>query len=206
MREKRFRQKIAKRAIVPAWLVQFFGEVDAKIQRRDAEAVTASDDFIQDSGIVGGLIEDGGDMYHFTVFPGPDNPINRPKWDLTLSSAIIHQIAEEELKHLDLWECDNPECMSLFSTPESVCIYCDYHDDERDERDRVKMALLSRTFKDKEEWIRAYLEHFPDDHPYLILGQYNSTGLGEELGWFCGADVKSIVEQFKSSAQETKAD
>jgi len=201
MRELRFKQKIAKRVTIPEWLVAFFRSVNVRILEEDERAVTPSDDVLQAVGVCGGLIDEGGNLYRFTVFPGPDNPFNRPRWEITLSVEHIRQIAEKKSGHLDLWECRNPECSNLFSTPGDVCIYCDYYDDERDARNLVKAELAQRSFEDKEAWVYAYLAHFPEDHPMKIIGEYNSTGLGEDLGWFSLSEMESVIARFRSSAR-----
>ena len=79
MRELRFKAKVAKSAPVPDWLVRFFRRVDAVIRNGDENAVCPSDDGLQDHDVYGGLIEEGGPLFNFTVFPGPGNHISDPR-------------------------------------------------------------------------------------------------------------------------------
>lgn len=195
MRQLRFQPKVAKRVTIPKQLKDFFGYTRSLIEAGDSAAVRASDDLIQQSRAYGGLVEEGGDLYAFTYFPGSHT---RPRWDIEATSTEIADMAAGKVKHLSLWGCTNPVCEDLFSSPEDVCMYCDYVDDERDARDRVMPQLLNSS--SREEWVRGYIKHFPNDHPMLIIGKYNSQpNLGERLGWFTMQEMDRIVAEAKSS-------
>ena len=113
---------------MPAYLVKFFTEVQQLILAKNEAATTSSDDLIQADRAYGGLIADGGSDYQFVYFP--DKRGVRNKWEFTLSSRAIREIADGKRTALALWACPSPKCGCKFSDPKETCFYCDYEDDD----------------------------------------------------------------------------
>jgi len=94
MRELRVRPKIETVVAIPTDLREFARHANELIVAGDNFAIWESDDLIQTPSAYGGLIEEGGDMYGVTFFP-QDNI--RPKWEMTLSSGQLADIAAGRL-------------------------------------------------------------------------------------------------------------
>jgi len=193
MRYKRIKLKVAKQIAIPDDLKTFFRYANSLIEAGDNAAVGSSDDLIQGPRAYGGLVEDGGDQYAFTYFPSPHT---RPCWRIDATASEVKEMADGSITSLSLWGCTSADCGSLFPSPEDVCMYCDYVDDERDARDRVMPQLVNSA--SRAEWVRGYLTHFPDNHPMRIIGAYNSQpNLGERLGWFNTEEIERIIAEAK---------
>ncbi len=194
MRQKQVKPKIAKQVTIPEDLKDFFRYVHSLIEAGDNAATSSSDDLIQCPCAYGGLLEDGGNEYAFTYFPSSHT---RPRWRIDAAASEVKNMADGSITTLALWRCTNADCGDLFPSPENVCMYCDYLDDERDARDRVVPHLANSP--NRAEWVRGYLKHFPDDHPMRIIGEYNSQpNLGERLGWFNTEEMERIIAEAKS--------
>lgn len=188
MRQLQFKPKVAKRVTTPEDLKDFFRYVNSLIESGDSAAVNPSDDLIQSDRAYGGLTEEGTDQFAFTYFPGSHI---RPCWEIEATAGEIRSIVLEATS-LDLWSCADPLCGNLFAGPDGVCFYCDYKDDARDARDAIMPELANSS--NREEWVRGYLKHFPDDHPMQIIGAYNGQpNLGKKLGWLTTEEIERII-------------
>ena len=128
MRREVPKKKVRQQVELPPYLVQFFTEVHQLILAGDEAAMTSSDDLIQADRACGGLIRDGGSDYQFVYFP--DKRGVRNKWEFTLSSRAIREIAGGNRAALTLWACPSPKCGCKFSDPKETCFYCDYEEDD----------------------------------------------------------------------------
>ena len=128
MRREVPKKKVRQQVELPPYLVQFFAEVHQLVLAGDEAATTSSDDLIQADRAYGGLMRDGGADYQFVYFP--DKRGVRNKWEFTLSSRAIRDIASGKRTALTLWACASPECGCKFSDPKETCFYCDYEEDD----------------------------------------------------------------------------
>jgi len=127
MRREVPKKKIRQRVELPPYLVQFFTEVHQLILAGDEAATMSSDDLIQADRACGGLIKDGGSDYQFVYFPDKRGVEN--KWEFSVSSKTIREIAGGKRTALTLWACPSPKCGCKFSDPGETCFHCDYEDD-----------------------------------------------------------------------------
>lgn len=193
MRYKHIKPKVAKQVAMPDDLKTFFRYANSLIEAGDNAAISSSDDLIQGPHAYGGLVEDGGDQYAFTYFTSSHT---HPCWQIDATASEVKEIADGSIISLSLWGCTSANCGNLFPSPEDVCFYCDYVDDERDARDGVMPQLVNSP--SRAEWVRGYLKHFPDDHPMRIIGAYNSQpNLGERLGWFNTEEIERLIAEAK---------
>ena len=128
MRREVPKRKVRQRIELPAYLVQFFTEVHQLILAGDEAATVSSDDLIQANRAYGGLIKHGGTDYQFVYFP--DKRSVRNKWEFSLSSKVIREIAGGKRTALTLWSCQSPKCGCKFSDSDERCFHCDYQDDD----------------------------------------------------------------------------
>lgn len=180
MRVERKQAKIFTEVAIPVRLLEFFQDVNHLIEQRDDSTTIESDDLIQAEFACGGLIDEGSDHFGFTYFPAKED--TRHTWTFELTASEIADISQGKKKTLVLWGCQNPKCGSLFSSENDACFDCDYVDDERDEKDIV-LNSLSQSLT-REDWVRNYLTNYPNANPFEIIGDYNSTRLGERWGTF----------------------
>jgi hypothetical protein len=126
MRREVPKKKVRQQVALPPYLVQFLTEVHQLILAGDKSATTSSDDLIQADRAYGGLVNDGGFDYQFVYFP--DKRGVRNKWEFTLSSSAIKEIADGKRTALTLWACPAPDCGCKFTGPEETCFHCDYEE------------------------------------------------------------------------------
>jgi hypothetical protein len=194
MRVERVQPKRTKEVSIPANLLEFFQYVDHLIKQKDDLATIESDDLIQTEFVYGGLIETDSDEFGFTFSPKPKT---RSKWEIELTASEIADISLGKKKTLALWECQNPDCESLFPSESYACFDCDYVDDELD----AKNAVLNRLAESptREEWVRGYLINYPDAHSFEIIGAYNSQEeLGKRWGYFSLNEMRDLLENLKN--------
>lgn len=193
MRVERVQPKRTKEVAIPANLLEFFRYVDHLIKQKDDLATIESDDLLQTEFVYGGLIEADSDEFGFTYFPKPKT---RSSWEIELTASEIADISLGKKKTLALWECQNPDCESLFPSESYTCSDCDYVDDERDEKNAVLNGLAES--QTREEWVKGYLINYPDAHPFEIIGAYNSQEqLGERWGYFSLNEMRELSEKLK---------
>ena len=182
---------------IPPALVPFFTEVDAMIKAGDDAVLIPTDDGIQTVGIYGGLIEEGGDRFSFSYsYSLPDEV--EVEWTFELSAAEIADIAAGKKTTLRLWRCQQPDCANRFNSAEELCSECDYDHTARDAKKRVLDSFRdSSTLAD---WLTAYLQHFPDNHPLEVIGDYNSCeALGERWGYFSLEQIEQLIASIKAN-------
>jgi hypothetical protein len=67
----------------------------------------------------------------------------------------------------------------------------------------VCVLLLERRssmlrLKNREEWVRSYLKHYPHAPPLQIIGAYNShRELGEQWGYFSLREMECLIAKIK---------
>lgn len=187
MRTEDIKPKIAEEVGIPENLAQLLRGVHRLIEQGDEAVTTSSDDLIQAEFAYGGLLEEDEDLFGFTYFPEKGR---KPKWEIVLSAAEIAAVAKGQKDTIQLWRCAAPSCGNRFSTPDETCIDCDYVDDERDPKRLVLESL--RGCRSKEAWVSQYLRHFPDSHPFQIIGDYNAD---KQLPWgsFSLDEMRALV-------------
>ena len=193
MRTRDIKPKVVDEIEIPENLVQFFDEVHQLIEQGDEYVTTPSDDLIQADFACGGLLEEGGDRFSFSYFPGKET---KATWEFELSASDIAAIAQGKQNTLRLWRCHTPGCGYRFGSADDTCIDCDYIDDERDHKRSVLASL--RACGSREEWVREYLRHFPGAHPLRIIGDYNGElQLPASWGAFSVVEMQSLVTRFQ---------
>lgn len=193
MRKQNIKPKLSAEVKIPKKLKQFFREVSRLIKDSHEIVTTASDDLIQADFAFGGLIQDGGDRFSFTFFPAKGT---EPSWTFELSTAEIASIADGGKKTLQLWRCKNANCENRFGQADDTCFECDYIDEEKEEKTSILDRL--RTCKNQEEWVKAYLHHFPTAHELMIIGDYNSDrNLQKQWGSFSLTEIQALVKRLR---------
>lgn len=113
------RRALVRRVVeIPGDLRAFLSEVSGRIERGEPDALTASDDLLQGSGVYGGRNEEGGDVWGFTYFPTDDW---HPKWELALTRDELRGIAEGTVREVALWFCPVEGCGYAYPSEEWEC-------------------------------------------------------------------------------------
>lgn len=198
MRIEKINPKITAEVAIGEELVGFFQEVSELIKQNDELTTIPSDDLLQTEFVYGGLTEEESDIYGFTYFPEQITRTHpRPTWSILLSASEIESISSGQKKTLALWKCQNPDCQSFFASKDETCFDCDYIDDEETVEKKRILRTLPQS-EGREDWVKAYLAHFPDANPFEVIGDYNSQPqLGEKWGYFSLNDMRQLIDELK---------
>src|SRR5262249_9568376 len=111
---------------IPGGFREFMAEVEQMIRTGADEVRIESDDLIQGDRVYGGLSDAASSVFKFTYFPSKGT---RPKWQISLSSEQVAQIASDQLSTIDLFACADTSCGCRFSDPADTCFWCDWRED-----------------------------------------------------------------------------
>jgi hypothetical protein len=189
MRTLQKKPKVLTPVEIPPDLRAFLKEVAELIEVGDEATTIESDDLIQCEFAHGGLCEEGIDEFGFTYFPGKGI---KTHWDFVLSAAQINEVAAGNTTTLELWECTDTNCDSMFPNSDWACGKCDYIDDD-------PPKLPTGEFRSRRDWGLAYFALNPDAHPLEMIGAYNGNEQRDDsLGFFSLEEAREIQSAFQS--------
>jgi len=187
MRTAQPKTKVRTEVAIPDHLRSFLADVNKLIAAGDEATTTESDDLLQCQSCYGGLSDPAQGTFSFTFFPGEGT---RRKWLFDLRASDIAAIAANTMTSLLLWACPNPDCGSMFASPDDLCIDCDYVDDT------PAHSIPQGSHATRREWALAYYSLNPTAHPLMMIGDFNGApGLGKALGNFSLAEAAALKSE-----------
>lgn len=108
---------------IPGDLRDFLVYVARAIDERWSEAISPSDDLLQNDCAYGGLCKEPAEVYYFRYFSGPDIVA---KWDLYLTPDEIMDVSKGGKVAIELWRCNEARCPNRWSVEGRDCDYCSF--------------------------------------------------------------------------------
>ncbi|MFA6250468.1 MAG: hypothetical protein WC686_03070 [Candidatus Shapirobacteria bacterium] len=160
MRVKKVLQKKLEKIILPERMISFFQWVSKDIEKKEEYTQVESDDMIQDQFNVGGLTKEGSGVYQFTYYPDEHSKIDYT-WSLTLTAKQIKQIAEGQIKTLNLWSCQQDGCQNKSMDQSDSCYHHDYYDDGTPDPSKITAEELERLVSEKRKLFELWEKQKP---------------------------------------------
>lgn len=162
---------------IPGDLRDFLVYVAHAIDERWSEAISPSDDLLQNDCAYGGLCEEPGEVYYFRYFSGPDIVA---KWDLFLSRDEIMEVSKGGKVTIELWRCDEGRCPNRWSAGGRVCDYCSFWVGRAFKRPE---EAAERACETPEAWFKLFAMLNPDANGEDAWNGFNQTPrLGRRIG------------------------
>lgn len=162
---------------IPTDLRAFLVYVARAIDERWSEAISPSDDLLQNECAYGGLCEEPGEIYYFRYFSGPDIVA---KWDLHLTPDEIREASTGRKTTLSLWRCDEERCPNRSSASERDCDYCSFWVGRAFKRPEEVAESACET---PEAWFKLFATLNPDASGWDAWHGFNQTPrLGHRIG------------------------